>query len=133
MMQTLITNYIVTYLMAQILVVDDEPILRFLVARILHPLGYHLMEAEDGVEALLILNEQSFDLLITDMMMPRMDGVQLIEQVSRQFPRLPIILMSAFANTIPEAVQPFVKHYLKKPIVKQQLVDIAQECIVSSD
>jgi CheY-like chemotaxis protein len=122
----------VIYLMAHILVVDDEPMFRFLVASILRPLGYQVTEAEDGLDALLILKEQSFDLLLTDLMMPRMNGVQLIEEVSKHFPQLPIVVMSAFANTAPETVQPYVKHYLKKPITKQQLVDTMSEFAVSS-
>ena len=118
--------------MAHILVVDDEPMFRFLVASILRPLEYQVSEAEDGLDALQVLKEQSFDLLLTDLMMPRMDGVQLIGQVSQQFPRLPIVIMSAFASTTPETLQPYVKHYLKKPIAKQELVNIIGKFAVSS-
>src|SRR3972149_4824492 len=67
---------------ATILVVDDEPAMRQAVTEMLRAHEFHVLTAEDGLQALQVLGEQSPDLIITDIMMPRMNGYQLYERVS---------------------------------------------------
>lgn len=64
--------------MSRILVVDDEPDQRFLLRRILQRAGHEVSEANDGAAALRAVRESAPDLVVTDMMMPVMDGVELI-------------------------------------------------------
>lgn len=81
--------------MTRILVVDDEPKIRALIRALLTRQGYEIEEASDGVEALSLCNRgPSPDLLLTDVVMPGMDGVQLAERVSTLYPATRVLYMS---------------------------------------
>jgi CheY-like chemotaxis protein len=86
--------------MARVLIADDEESMRQLVARAIAMDGHETTTAEDGAEALEILarNNGSFDLLLTDIKMPVMDGIALALAAARDFPRLTILLMTGFAD-----------------------------------
>ena len=86
--------------MARILIADDEEAMRALVARALALDDHVIVTAEDGAEALDILTSENgtFDLLLTDIKMPVMDGIALALAVARDFPRLTILLMTGFAD-----------------------------------
>ena len=78
----------------QILVVDDESRMRKLVKDFLQREGYSVLEAGDGMEAMDIFYEQKIDLVILDVMMPRMDGWQTCREIRRDS-TVPIIMLSA--------------------------------------
>jgi two-component system, cell cycle response regulator CpdR len=86
--------------MARILIADDEESMRQLVARAIAMDGHETTTAEDGAEALEILvrNNGRFDLLLTDIKMPIMDGIALALATARDFPKLTILLMTGFAD-----------------------------------
>jgi CheY-like chemotaxis protein len=86
--------------MARILIADDEEAMRQLVARAIAMDGHETTIAQDGAEALeiLIRNNGGFDLLLTDIKMPVMDGIALALAAARDFPRLTILLMTGFAD-----------------------------------
>jgi CheY-like chemotaxis protein len=86
--------------MPRILIADDEEAVRGLVARALHMDGHHTVTAQDGAEALEILTREdgAFDLLLTDIQMPVMDGIALALSAARDFPHLTILLMTGFAD-----------------------------------
>lgn len=83
---------------AKILVVDDDSNLRELLLDTLETIGYRAGGACDGVEALQKLQEEIFDLVITDIRMPRIDGVALLEKVRRLYPTLPVLLITGVAS-----------------------------------
>jgi two-component system cell cycle response regulator CpdR len=87
-------------LMPRVLIADDEDSMRTLVARAVAMDGHSVVTAEDGAEALEILNNEpgTFDLLLTDIQMPVMDGIALALTVARDFPDLTILLMTGFAD-----------------------------------
>ncbi|MBN2343349.1 MAG: response regulator [Deltaproteobacteria bacterium] len=95
-----------------VLVVDDEIPIRRLTTRILDKYGYHVLEAESGEEALRILLQKKgkIDLLLTDLVMPQMDGLKLQKEVQKTFPNVKTLIMSGY-----EAEH--VKHYY---LVKQK-------------
>ncbi len=103
--------------MGCILVVDDEPAIGEVVADLLDDLGYDARRAVNGVEALRLMLEAPVDLLISDVMMPRMDGITLCQAV-QQHPELsaiPVVLMSAASHLPPPTVcQPAA--FLAKPL-----------------
>lgn len=86
--------------MPRVLVADDEESMRLLVARAIAMDGHEVVTAEDGADALEILTRDNgaFDLLLTDIKMPVMDGIALALAVARDFPRLTILLMTGFAD-----------------------------------
>ena len=86
--------------MARVLIADDEDSMRSLVARAIAMDGHDIVAAEDGAEALeiLIRDGGGFDLLLTDIQMPVMDGIALALTAARDFPDLTILLMTGFAD-----------------------------------
>ncbi len=86
--------------MPRVLIADDEEAMRALVARALAMDGHQVVTAEDGAAALEILSREkgAFDLLLTDIKMPVMDGIALALAAARDFPDLAILLMTGFAD-----------------------------------
>jgi two-component system cell cycle sensor histidine kinase/response regulator CckA len=107
----------------RILLVEDEDAVRLFSARALRSKGYEVIEARTGEVALEILKEQSFDLLVTDMVMPKVDGATLIREARKDNSDLPVICMSGYtreavANEVAEL--PKVR-FLSKPFSLKQL------------
>lgn len=103
--------------MARILIVDDDPALLRLLALRLHYEGHTVIEAGSGAGALAKLDHEVPNILITDLRMPGMDGLQLFEAVHRRLPLLPVLILTA-NGTIPDAVnamQRGVFGYITKP------------------
>jgi len=84
-----------------ILCVDDEEIPLSLRRSVLEKMGYSVLTANSGAEALEQLQKQHVDLVLTDMLMPGLNGVELAREIKRRMPTLPIILFSG-VNEIPE-------------------------------
>ena len=78
----------------RLLIVDDESAIREVVSSALTEDGYDVLTAEDGFDALRLLSEPLPDVMITDLNMPRMSGVELLQVVRHQFPQLPVIVIS---------------------------------------
>ena len=87
-----------------VLVVDDEEPVRKLVATLMSRKGHQCFQATDGVEALAKAKTIRFDALITDIVMPKMDGISLIKEVLMISPRLPIMVLTGFKNDFTPAV-----------------------------
>lgn len=107
----------------RILVVDDLEDVRRLIAQVLEREHYVVFEATNGREALRRLQEQPVDLLITDLKMPEMGGLELLEQVHSLYPEADIIVLTAY-GTIQSAVQAMqrgARDYLTKPFDLQEL------------
>jgi CheY-like chemotaxis protein len=80
--------------MASILVVDDEPLLRQNLSKFLAVLGHDVLVAGNGREALAVIERSSVDLVITDVNMPDMDGLELLNALRGRMPPLPTVVMS---------------------------------------
>jgi CheY-like chemotaxis protein len=82
--------------MESVLVVDDEPGVRRFACRVLREAGYGVKEAADGLDALSLIRSGVVDLgaVVSDIVMPRMNGVELLQSLALERPRLPVILMS---------------------------------------
>lgn len=109
---------------AKILVVDDEPDILEVIAKILQERGYEVATAENGAVALERLGESGFDLIISDVKMPVMDGMELLQKVSLQYPDIPVVILSAFAN-IQDAVAAIklgAYDYIAKPVYPDDLL-----------
>jgi len=86
--------------MPRVLIAEDEESMRMLVKRAIAMDGHDIVAAQDGAEALEILNRDdgAFDLLLTDIQMPVMDGIALALTAARDFPKLTILLMTGLAE-----------------------------------
>jgi nitrogen-specific signal transduction histidine kinase/DNA-binding response OmpR family regulator len=109
---------------AKILVVDDEPAVLEVIQRILVDRGYLVDVASNGLEALGLLEKGSYDLMLSDVKMPHIDGMGLLQQVSLLYPELITVMLSAFAN-IQDAVAAIklgAHDYIAKPVYPEDLV-----------
>jgi two-component system cell cycle response regulator CpdR len=83
--------------MARILVAEDEIAVREFIRRVLEQRGHEVVTVSDGAEALVKLRKGPFDLLLTDIGMPNMDGLELALKVARDQPEMPVLMMSGYA------------------------------------
>lgn len=110
--------------MAQVLLAEDEDTVREFVARVLTMHGHSVLEARDGAQAVEMMNQHHFDLLLTDIVMPIMDGITLALKVRATRPDVPIILMTGYANESQRAhnLSVLIEELLTKPFNKDELV-----------
>src|SRR5207237_2855619 len=106
--------------MARILIAEDEDGIRTLIARALRQDGHDVMTARDGAQALdLLAREQgAFELLLTDIRMPVMDGIALALAAARDHPRLAILLMTGYADQRERAsgLEALIQDVVAKPV-----------------
>jgi CheY-like chemotaxis protein len=113
-----------------ILLADDEPRLRQLFARYLRRAGYEVAEVADGAEAWERLKESSVDLVITDLGMPTLDGVQLMELIRAKWPSLPVVLVSGYLPPKAEEItSQGSARFLQKPVTPDELVRTVQDML----
>ena len=110
---------------ATLLVVDDEEMVRRLAARMLTTLGYRVLEARDGHEAVRVLQRDAtrIDGVLTDVAMPGLGGRQLGETVARCWPQIRVLYMSGFpvARVVSEGAIDPTDPFIKKPFTEEQL------------
>jgi ATP-dependent Lon protease len=102
----------------RVLVVDDEEITRANLKHILEKEGYQVVTAINGAEALGQMEKTSFDLVLTDLLMLKVDGMELLQQVKDRYPQIDVVIITGYA-TVPSAVEALQKgayHYLAKPL-----------------
>ncbi len=121
--------------MQTILVVDDEKTIRDLAYTILNSYGFKVLTANDGQHAIKILNEQSVNLVITDVIMPNMDGYQLAAYIRQHYPKVKIQMVSGFADNRHniEADQELEKNTLYKPYTSDTLLARVQNLLSEQD
>ncbi|OAI09734.1 sigma-54-dependent Fis family transcriptional regulator [Methylomonas lenta] len=108
-----------------VLIVEDDMALSEALCDTLEIEGYRVMSAKNGIEALSQLQKHAVGLVVSDVQMPVMDGLQLLNNVRQKFETLPVLLMTAY-GTIPravEAIQAGASDYLIKPFEAKTLVD----------
>jgi len=113
---------------SRVLVVDDDPEIRLLLSRYLRRQGYAVEEAEDGARALEVLGKALPDVVVTDMVMPRLDGLGLLTALRDRDPDLPIIVLTgrgSWDNTIEALRSGMLFDYLLKPLADLVLLDAA--------
>lgn len=113
--------------MPRVLLVDDDNDLRHVVRRMLEIAEYQVDEARDGREALAHLRAHPVDLVLTDIYMPGVDGIQFTRALSREFGRLPIVAMSGgavqdAADALEIAARLGARATLPKPFTIEQLL-----------
>jgi two-component system cell cycle sensor histidine kinase/response regulator CckA len=105
-----------------VLIVDDDAVVRRVVQGHLSAAGYRIFEAEDGHEALEVLERLgSVDLVITDIVMPRMDGPTFVEEVLRRRPSQPVLLISAYPAERAGPSGRLSHPFLPKPFTRDEL------------
>ena len=112
----------------RVLVVDDEVEIRTLLSRRLRRAGYAVEEAGDGAEALELVDKEVPDVVVTDIAMPRLDGLGLLKRLRSKDPELPVIVLTghgSFDNAIQAMREGTLFDYLLKPLEDLVLLDLS--------
>ena len=117
--------------MNRILIVDDAVNMRVVLQAMLKKEGYAVQTASDGLEALKVMKADPADIVVTDLKMPKMDGMGLLDEVIRVYPSTPVILITAH-GTIATAVDALKKgafDYITKPFDLEELKHVIQKAV----
>ncbi|WP_169567062.1 response regulator [Sneathiella limimaris] len=120
--------------MARVLIAEDEASLREFVQRALTHHGHEVVAVRDGAEALHALqNDEAFDLLLTDIVMPIMDGIALSLKVAKDFPNLRILLMTGYAAEKQRAynLEDLIHDVVAKPFTLTEICEKVEEALQS--
>ena len=109
----------------KVLIVDDEEDIRFLIRTLLSKEGYEVEEAGDGVTALEMLSSGRFDLMVLDIMMPKMDGYEVMREIQQRGMALPVVMLTAKVDddSVWEGYKQGATLYITKPFENKMLVD----------
>src|SRR5882672_9577103 len=117
--------------MPKILIVDDEADMRFAVRMLLERSGHAVVEADNGDAALSRIDEGAPDLVLLDMRLPGMDGIQILQKIREKQKDLPIIMVTGYGNVelAEQALQFGADHYLSKPFHNKELIEVIQQIL----
>jgi nitrogen regulation protein NR(I) len=115
----------------QVLIVDDEPNLRKILSAQLTRDGYDVLAAEDGDQGLQLLREHHIDLVITDLKMPKVDGMTLLRRALEEEPELPVVIVTAHGtiDTAVEALKSGAFDFVTKPFDKDEVRQIVSKAL----
>jgi len=111
-----------------ILVVDDEAMIRNLLEKILAREGYKILMAKDGQEALDIISSKKVDIVISDMKMPRMNGLDLLKIIKKERPEIGVVIMTGYGDTytVKDALLLGADEYITKPFKSYEMQMIVE-------
>jgi DNA-binding NtrC family response regulator len=117
--------------MNKILIVDDELNIRLVLSAMLKKEGYSVASATDGLEALQTLKAGKIDVVITDLKMPNLDGMGLLNCITEQYPAVPVIIITAHGTvaTAVEAIKKGALDYITKPFELDDLKNVISKAI----
>jgi two-component system response regulator AtoC len=118
-----------------VLVVDDESSLRKVLSAMLRREGYSVLTASDGAEALELVRKVGVDVILTDLKMPRLDGMGLLERLQKEQPRIPVVMLTAHGtvDTAVTAMKLGAFDYLTKPFDQEELRVIVKKAAAVAD
>lgn len=119
----------------KILVVDDEQHVRQLIGKVLEKEGYEVLTACNGEEGLEIFQKNNIDLIISDIKMPKMNGIEFLHKVKEQEPGVGFILITAFATmeTAIDAIKSGAQDYVTKPFDIKEILNAVKKILISSE
>lgn len=106
----------------KILIVEDEAITRRNLCILLSEEGYEVDEAGDGLQALEILARRRFDLVLSDIIMPRMDGLKLLKRLQSVAPEMPVMIMTSYLSGSASSVPAGAAEFIRKPFIVDDLL-----------
>ncbi len=118
-----------------ILVVDDELLIRDLLYDFFHGQGWEIALAENGEKALRIIESKKVDLVLTDLKMPDMDGMELTKQLRQSHPEIPVVVMTGYpsVDSAVEALRNKVADYIVKPFNINRLYKLVEAKVNEGD
>ena len=122
--------------MFQILIVEDDPSMREMLTTVLKGRGYEVQQAENGTQALSLLETSYFDLVVTDLLMPESDGIELLMSLREHYPPLRMIAITG-ARRVSSALLPITERLgamttLQKPFGMEEFTKAVEAALVSA-
>jgi len=119
----------------RILLIDDDANILGVYAEMLRTAGYEVVEASNGKEGVRLYKEASFDLVVTDLLMPEKDGLEVVMELRRDFPEVKIITLSAGNayghSSLETSLALGAARTLRKPFKEDQLLEAVREVLES--
>jgi two-component system response regulator AtoC len=115
--------------MKKILIADDELNMLLVIEAMLEKEGYAVVTAGDGIEALRILEDEDIAVIVTDLKMPKLDGLGLLSRVVKEYPSIPVIIITAHGTveTAVEALKKGAFDYITKPFEQEDLTNVIRK------
>jgi PAS domain S-box-containing protein len=115
--------------MLKILIVDDEKSIRLTLGKFLSEAGHEVQAAEDAPAGLALLRQQTFDLVLSDIVLPRTNGMEMLKVIRAEDPEIPVVMMTGepTLETAVEAVRAGAFDYLSKPINKAGILRVVEQ------
>ena len=118
--------------MPKILVVEDDPQGRYLVCEVLRREGYQVAEASDGAEALEIVLTERVNLVITDLVMPKLNGFKFLEQLHSINPQMPVIFITGYLSVVRgKTLLQDVAEIIRKPFEFEALRSAVKRALIA--
>ena len=116
---------------ANILIVDDEEVVRVSHLRSLAGMNFNTRVAEDGTKALQVMEEQVFDVILLDLRMPDLDGMEVLRTVKQRWPDSEVVVITGYPTieSAKEAVRLGAHNYLAKPLCPDDVVKAANDAM----
>jgi DNA-binding NtrC family response regulator len=117
----------------KILVIDDESIVRTSCSRSLTPEGYEVKLSQNGADAMKMLEEESFDLVLTDLKMPDIDGIEVLKMIKHRWPQTEVIVVTGYqtVDTAVKSIKLGAFDYLEKPFTPDSLIAAVNNAMAS--
>ncbi len=108
----------------RVLVVDDEDIVRTSCSRALSPEGYEVKLAKNGYDGLKMIEEDKFDIVLTDLKMPDMDGIEVLRRIKEEWPDVEVIIITGYqtVDTAVKSIKLGAFDYIEKPFTPDALI-----------
>ena len=115
----------------KVLIIDDEDIVRISCQRILVPEGYEVRSTKSAAEGFGILSQDAVDVVLTDLKMPDIDGMQVLKKVKEEWPDIEVIMITGYQtiNTAVEAIKLGAFDYIEKPFIPSAIVEAIEKAI----
>jgi CheY-like chemotaxis protein/anti-sigma regulatory factor (Ser/Thr protein kinase) len=117
----------------RILVVDDDPDIHVLLGTILKESGFHMESAFNGLEGLERLQSGSYDLVVTDVLMPGLDGLEFLKRMQEGYPSVPVVVMTAqnTPDTLIRSIRERAFSYFSKPFSSSAVIEMVSRALES--
>ncbi|MGD0923490.1 MAG: response regulator [Terriglobia bacterium] len=116
---------------ARILIVDDDPYFLRVLGRILTGENFQVKTAEGAAQAAQVLQENCFDLVISDLRLPDGDGLSILQEIRKSGSEIPVVILTAYGevDSYLEAMNAGATEYLNKPVKSEELIAVVRSCL----
>ena len=115
----------------KILIVDDDQQIRMLLSDRLNASGYHVLQAENGIQGLELVSKENPDLILLDLQMPEMDGLEVLSHINQEYPELIVVILTAY-GTIERAIEAMklgAYDFLPKPCKPDHILLVVKKAL----